>query len=210
MYRSLLLHGSCLCDGRVGILSPSARLPFSCCCRCPTGTCTCMQTWSAMLQALPPCSAWQTWPPHPAPSLGQPSLPHGLRLAAAAFPTIPWAILPFSLLKPEKVYGFPGQPGGYRTFGEGHNLACFPLFKKILLSEIMTRGPAIVGFLDGLVPYSFLSPSRALVLWGCEWVALDLSSLQLDKRTESDIWSAQSCRSLLDCREVGGGGGSLP
>lgn len=146
MYRSLLLHGSCLCDGRVGILSPSARLPFSCCCPLPH--------WHLYVHADLVCYAPGPTPlqcladlvPHPAPSLGQPSLPRGLRLATAAFPTIPWAILPFSLLKPEKVYEFPGQPGGYRTFGEGHNLACFPLFKKILMSEIMTRRPAIVGF----------------------------------------------------------------
>lgn len=41
--------------------------------RCPTGTCTCMQIWSAMLQALPPCSAWQTWSPIQPPALA--SLP---------------------------------------------------------------------------------------------------------------------------------------
>lgn len=164
MYRSLVLLGSCLCDGRVGILLTPLLILL------PAAPHT-LGTWEHLdlaYCALGPCPLLVLGEPgltHLVPSLGQPPLSYGLRLAAAPLPphapTIPWRLCPlnlnlsrFSPFKFEKAYGHPSQPGGYRNLGEGDKPARFPLFKRILLSEsrvsdhddIWALPPAIAGF----------------------------------------------------------------
>ena len=164
MYRSLVLLGSCLCDGRVGILLtpllillPAApphpwhlgALGLGLLCSRPLSSSSSWGTWPHPFRPQPGPASSVLWlevgcsPPSPScshHSLGV--MPPDLNLS------------PFSLFKSEKAYGHPSQPGGYRNLGEGDKPACFPLFERILLSEsgvsdhddIWALPPAIAGF----------------------------------------------------------------
>lgn len=135
MYRSLLLLGSCLCDGRVGILSLSSLSPLL----------------ILLLASLPgppgPVHALDLCLPGSFQSLQSPVSPSSPR-PTPAFPAC-WLsplcfhhklgdMLPDLDLSPFlslslKVLGLPSQPRRYRNWGKG--LSCFPFFKRIHLLD---------------------------------------------------------------------------